>query len=145
MVNQKEKSQATIVDEQGQDRPPPQDTRSLEAGIVALTKDPQLGRTHAETWKGQSPQIISAVNINQKKKMLDNLCKTNYDVFVKTCREPGVDAPFSSALCFQERKSLRRKKPTTTTKKTNLKAAAAATSKQEKQEEPRKPKSPSKV
>ncbi|XP_017655229.1 28S ribosomal protein S15, mitochondrial-like [Nannospalax galili] len=74
MANRKEKlnmKQETLMSKIAENS---EDTRSLEAQIVALMiKFLQLRRTHAETLKGQSPKTPSADEYRPKEKDAQNL------------------------------------------------------------------------
>uniref|UniRef100_H0XTG9 Small ribosomal subunit protein uS15m n=1 Tax=Otolemur garnettii TaxID=30611 RepID=H0XTG9_OTOGA len=121
----------------------PEDTRSLEARIVALTVRIRNYEEHMQKHrKDKTHKRHLLMGIDQRKKMLKNLRKTNYDVFEKICRELGIEHTFpplyyqrahrryvtKKALCiwvFQEAQKLKKQKRT-------LKAAKAAARKQDK-------------
>ncbi|XP_012659561.1 28S ribosomal protein S15, mitochondrial [Otolemur garnettii] len=121
----------------------PEDTRSLEARIVALTVRIRNYEEHMQKHrKDKTHKRHLLMSIDQRKKMLKNLRKTNYDVFEKTCRELGIEYTFpplyyrrahrryltKKALCirvFQEAQKLKKQKRA-------LKAAKAAAQKQDK-------------
>uniref|UniRef100_A0A8C9DHG1 Small ribosomal subunit protein uS15m n=1 Tax=Prolemur simus TaxID=1328070 RepID=A0A8C9DHG1_PROSS len=115
----------------------PEDTRSLEARIVALTIKIRNYEEHMQKHrKDKAHKRYLLMSIDQRKKMLKNLRNTNYDVFEKTCRELGIEYTFpplyyrtahrrfvtKKALCirvFQEVQKLKKEKKA-------LKAAEAA-------------------
>ncbi|KAM5160582.1 small ribosomal subunit protein uS15m isoform 1-T1 [Callospermophilus lateralis] len=151
MANQKEKLK--IKQEQLMKKvvENPEDTRSLEARIVALTIKIRNYEEHMQKHrKDKAHKRYLLMSIDQRKKMLKNLRKTNYDVFEKTCRELGIEYTFpplyyrtahrrflaKRALClrvFQEAKKLKKQKRIL---KAKAKAAAAAAPKQDDQENP---------
>ncbi|XP_045404204.1 28S ribosomal protein S15, mitochondrial-like [Lemur catta] len=120
----------------------PEDTRSLEARIVALTIKIRNYEEHMQKHrKDKAHKRYLLMSIDQRKKMLKNLRNTNYDVFEKTCRELGIEYTFpplyyrtahrrfvtKKALCirvFQEVQKLKKEKKA-------LKAAEAAARKQD--------------
>ncbi|KAL0604797.1 28S ribosomal protein S15, mitochondrial, partial [Plecturocebus cupreus] len=130
----------------------PEDTRSLEARIVALTIKIRSYEEHMQKHrKDKAHKRYLMMSIDQRKKMLKNLRNTNYDVFEKICKELGIEYTFpplyyrrahrrfvtKKALCiqvFQETQKLKKQKRA-------LKAAAAA----QKQATQRKPDSPAKA
>ncbi|XP_033082983.1 28S ribosomal protein S15, mitochondrial isoform X2 [Trachypithecus francoisi] len=130
----------------------PEDTRSLEARIVALSVKIRSYEEHMQKHrKDKAHKRYLLMSIDQRKKMLKNLRNTNYDVFEKICRELGIEYTFpplyyrrahrrfvtKKALCirvFQETQKLKKQKRA-------LKAAAAA----EKQAKQRNPDSPAKA
>ncbi|XP_078187374.1 small ribosomal subunit protein uS15m isoform X4 [Callithrix jacchus] len=98
----------------------PEDTRSLEARIVALTIKIRSYEEHMQKHrKDKAHKRYLLMSIDQRKKMLKNLRNTNYDVYEKV---------------FQETQKLKKQKRA-------LKAAAAA----QKQAKQRKPDSPAKA
>ncbi|KAF6110186.1 mitochondrial ribosomal protein S15 [Phyllostomus discolor] len=115
----------------------PEDTRSLEARIVALTVRIRNYEEHMQKHrKDKTHKRHLLMSIDQRKKMLKNLRKTNYKVFEKTCKELGIEYTFpplyyrkahrrwvtKKALCirvYQEAQKLKKQKRA-------LKAAAAA-------------------
>ncbi|XP_012620657.2 small ribosomal subunit protein uS15m [Microcebus murinus] len=119
----------------------PEDTRSLEARIVSLTIKIRNYEEHMQKHrKDKAHKRYLLMSIDQRKKMLKNLRKTNYDVFEKICRELGIEYTFpplyyrpahrrfvtKKALCirvFQEAQKLKKQKKA-------LKAAEAAARKQ---------------
>ncbi|XP_011934844.1 PREDICTED: 28S ribosomal protein S15, mitochondrial isoform X2 [Cercocebus atys] len=127
----------------------PEDTRSLEARIVALSVKIRSYEEHMQKHrKDKAHKRYLLMSIDQRKKMLKNLRNTNYDVFEKICRELGIEYTFpplyyrrahrrfvtKKALCirvFQETQKLKKEKRA-------LKAAAAA-QKQAKQRSPDSP------
>ncbi|XP_003891653.2 28S ribosomal protein S15, mitochondrial [Papio anubis] len=127
----------------------PEDTRSLEARIVALSVKIRSYEEHMQKHrKDKAHKRYLLMSIDQRKKMLKNLRNTNYDVFEKICRELGIEYTFpplyyrrahrrfvtKKALCirvFQETQKLKKEKRA-------LKAAAAA----QKQAQQRSPDSP---
>uniref|UniRef100_A0A8D2ARF1 Small ribosomal subunit protein uS15m n=1 Tax=Sciurus vulgaris TaxID=55149 RepID=A0A8D2ARF1_SCIVU len=150
MANQKEKLK--IKQEQLMNKvvANPEDTSSLEARIVALTIKIRNYEEHMQKHrKDKAHKRYLLMSIDQRKKMLKNLRKTNYDVFEKTCRELGIEYTFpplyyrtahrrfvaKRALClqvFQEAQKLKKQKRI-------LKAAAMATPKQDDQGNPESP------
>ncbi|XP_062962397.1 small ribosomal subunit protein uS15m [Cynocephalus volans] len=120
----------------------PEDTSSLEARIVALTVKIRNYEEHLQKHrKDKAHKRYLLMSIDQRKKMLKNLRKTNYDVFEKTCKELGIEYTFpplyyrrahrrfvtKKALCirvFEEVKKLKKQKRI-------LKAVAAAARKQD--------------
>ncbi|MBZ3870411.1 28S ribosomal protein S15, mitochondrial [Sciurus carolinensis] len=150
MANQKEKLK--IKQEQLMNKivANPEDTSSLEARIVALTIKIRNYEEHMQKHrKDKAHKRYLLMSIDQRKKMLKNLRKTNYDVFEKTCRELGIEYTFpplyyrtahrrfvaKRALClrvFQEAQKLKKQKRI-------LKAAAMATPKQDDQGNPENP------
>ncbi|XP_045715191.1 28S ribosomal protein S15, mitochondrial [Phyllostomus hastatus] len=137
MANQKEKLK--IKQEQLMNKvvANPEDTRSLEARIVALTVKIRNYEEHMQKHrKDKTHKRYLLMSIDQRKKMLKNLRKTNYKVFEKTCKELGIEYTFpplyyrkahrrwvtKKALCirvYQEAQKLKKQKRA-------LKAAAAA-------------------
>lgn len=119
----------------------PEDTSSLEARIVALTVKIRNYEEHMQKHrKDKAHKRYLLMSIDQRKKMLKNLRKTNYTVFEKTCKELGIEYTFpplyyrkahrrfvtKKALCirvFQEAQKLKKQRRA-------LKAAAAAARKQ---------------
>ncbi|XP_066121169.1 small ribosomal subunit protein uS15m [Saccopteryx bilineata] len=142
MANQKEKLK--IKQEQLMNKvvANPEDTRSLEARIVALTIKIRNYEEHMQKHrKDKAHKRYLLMSIDQRKKMLKNLRMTNYNVFEKTCKELGIEYTFppqyyrtahrrwvtKKALCirvFQEAQKLKKQKRA-------LKAAAAAARKQD--------------
>ncbi|XP_010358736.1 28S ribosomal protein S15, mitochondrial [Rhinopithecus roxellana] len=130
----------------------PEDTRSLEARIVALSVKIRSYEEHMQKHrKDKAHKRYLLMSIDQRKKMLKNLRNTNYDIFEKICRELGIEYTFPAlyyrrahrrfvtkkALCirvFQETQKLKKQKRA-------LKAAAAA----EKQAKQRNADSPAKA
>ncbi|XP_057568646.1 28S ribosomal protein S15, mitochondrial [Hippopotamus amphibius kiboko] len=106
----------------------PKDTSSLEARIVALTVKIRSYEEHMQKHrKDKAHKRYLLMSIDQRKKMLKNLRKTNYAVFEKTCRELGIEYTFppmyyrkahrrwvtKKALCirvFQEAQKLKKQK-----------------------------------
>ncbi|KAF6345123.1 mitochondrial ribosomal protein S15 [Rhinolophus ferrumequinum] len=141
MANQKEKLK--IKQEQLMNKvvANPEDTSSLEARIVALTVKIRNYEEHMQKHrKDKAHKRYLLMSIDQRKKMLKNLRKTNYNVFEKTCKELGIAYTFpplyyrkahrrwvtKKALCirvFQEAQKLKKQRRA-------LKAAAAAARKQ---------------
>ncbi|XP_016075396.1 PREDICTED: 28S ribosomal protein S15, mitochondrial isoform X1 [Miniopterus natalensis] len=119
----------------------PEDTSSLEARIVALTVKIRNYEEHMQKHrKDKAHKRYLLMSIDQRKKMLKNLRKTNYNVFEKTCKDLGIEYTFpplyhrkahrrwvtKKALCirvYQEVQKLKKQKRA-------LKAAAAAARKQ---------------
>ncbi|XP_004472315.1 small ribosomal subunit protein uS15m [Dasypus novemcinctus] len=115
----------------------PEDTSSLEARIVALTVKIRNYEEHMQKHrKDKAHKRYLLMSIDQRKKMLKNLRKTNFDVFEKTCKELGIEYTFpplyyrrahrrsvtKRALCLQVFKEVQKLKK----EKQALKAAAAA-------------------
>ncbi|XP_036732449.2 28S ribosomal protein S15, mitochondrial isoform X2 [Manis pentadactyla] len=137
MANQKEKLK--IKQEQLMKKvvANPEDTRSLEARIVALTVRIRNYEEHMQKHrKDKAHKRHLLMSIDQRNKMLKNLRKTNYNVFEKACKELGIVYTIpplhiqknhrrfmtKKALCiqvFQEVQKLKKQKRA-------LKAAAAA-------------------
>uniref|UniRef100_A0A8C0NT26 Small ribosomal subunit protein uS15m n=2 Tax=Canis lupus familiaris TaxID=9615 RepID=A0A8C0NT26_CANLF len=129
----------------------PEDTSSLEARIVALTVKIRNFEEHMQKHrKDKVHKRYLLMSIDQRKKLLKNLRKTNYSVFEKTCKELGIEYTFpplyhrkghqrwvtKKALCirvFQEAQKLKKQKRA-------LKAKAAAQKQGQKN-----PESPSKA
>ncbi|XP_076969687.1 small ribosomal subunit protein uS15m-like [Tamandua tetradactyla] len=149
MANQKEKLKIKKEQLMNKVLENPEDTSSLEARIVALTVKIRSYEEHMQKHrKDKAHKRYLLMSIDQRKKMLKNLRKTNYDVFEKICKELGIEYTFpplyyrtahrrwvtKKALCirvFQE--SQKRKK-----QKRALRAAAAA-QKKTRPEEPGNP------
>ncbi|XP_015340748.1 28S ribosomal protein S15, mitochondrial isoform X6 [Marmota marmota marmota] len=149
MANQKEKLKIKQEQLMRKVVENPEDTRSLEARIVALTIKIRNYEEHMQKHrKDKAHKRYLLMSIDQRKKMLKNLRKTNYDVFEKTCRELGIEYTFpplyyrtahrrfvaKRALClrvFQEAKKLKKQK-----RILKAKAKAAAAPKQDDQENP---------
>ncbi|XP_058409693.1 small ribosomal subunit protein uS15m [Diceros bicornis minor] len=128
----------------------PEDTRSLEARIVALTVKIRNYEEHMQKHrKDKAHKRYLLMSIDQRKKMLKNLRKTNYGVFEKVCKELEIEYTIpplynrkahrrwvtKKALCirvFQEAQKLKKQRRA-------LKAAAAA-----RKQSQRNPESPSK-
>ncbi|XP_007945822.1 28S ribosomal protein S15, mitochondrial [Orycteropus afer afer] len=141
MANQKEKLKIKQERLMNKVVANPEDTSSLEARIVALTVKIHNYEKHMQKHrKDKAHKRFLLMSIDQRKKMLKNLRKTNYDVFEKTCKELGIEYTFpplyyrrahrrwvtKKALCirvFQEAQKLKKQKRA-------LKAAAAAARKQ---------------
>lgn len=137
MANRKEKLKAIQEQLMNKVVANPKDTSSLEARIVALTVKICNYEEHMQKHrKDKAHKRYLLMSIDQRKKMLKNLRKTNYEVFEKTCRELGIEYTFpplyyrrahrrflaKKALCiqvFQEVQKLKKQKRA-------LKAAAAA-------------------
>ncbi|XP_037005643.2 28S ribosomal protein S15, mitochondrial [Artibeus jamaicensis] len=137
MANQKEKLK--IKQEQLMNKvvANPEDTRSLEARIVALTVKIRNYEEHMQKHrKDKAHKRYLLMSIDQRKKMLKNLRKTNYEVFEKTCKELGIEYTFpplyyrkahrrwvtKKALCIRVYQEAQKRKK----EKRALKAAAAA-------------------
>ncbi|XP_004591760.3 small ribosomal subunit protein uS15m [Ochotona princeps] len=150
MANRKEKLK--IVQEQLMNKvvTKPEDTRSLEARIVALTVKICNYEEHLQKHrKDKAHKRYLLMSIDQRKKMLKQLRNTNYDVFEKTCRELGIEYTFpplyyrkahrrflaKKALCIQVFQQVQKLKK----QKQALQAAAAAAQKQREQENPESP------
>ncbi|XP_037683630.1 28S ribosomal protein S15, mitochondrial isoform X3 [Choloepus didactylus] len=141
MANQKEKLKIKKEQLMNKVVANPEDTSSLEARIVALTVKIRNYEEHMQKHrKDKAHKRYLLMSIDQRKKMLKNLRKTNYDVFEKTCKELGIEYTFpplyyrpahrrwvtKKALCirvFQEVQKLKKQKRA-------LKAAAAAQKKE---------------
>ncbi|KAB0394664.1 hypothetical protein E2I00_005553, partial [Balaenoptera physalus] len=169
MANQKEKLKIKKEQLMNKVVENPKDTGSLEArslsggpwgvgvqgsllAVVALTVKIHSYEEHMQKHrKDKAHKRYLLMSIDQRKKMLKNLRKTNYAVFEKTCRELGIEYTFpplysrkphrrwvtKKALCirvFQEAQKLKKQKRA-------LKAAAAAARKQGQ----KNPESPSKT
>uniref|UniRef100_A0A8C7BUL6 Small ribosomal subunit protein uS15m n=1 Tax=Neovison vison TaxID=452646 RepID=A0A8C7BUL6_NEOVI len=136
MANQKEKLKIKQQQLMNKVVANPEDTSSLEARIVALTVKIRNYEEHI---------------IDQRKKMLKTLRKTNYSVFEKTCKELGIEYTLpplynrkphrrlaaKKALCiqvFQETQKLKKQK-----RALKAKAAAAQKQGQKNPESPSKP------
>ncbi|XP_010958182.1 28S ribosomal protein S15, mitochondrial isoform X1 [Camelus ferus] len=149
MANQKEKlkiKKALLMNKVAEN---PEDTRSLEARIVALTVKIHSYEDHMQKHrKDKAHKRYLQMSIDQRKKMLKNLRNTNYAVFEKTCRELGLEytppplhhrrahrrLATKKALCirvFQEVQKLKKQKRA-------LKAAAAA-AREQGQKSPKSP------
>ncbi|XP_070260840.1 small ribosomal subunit protein uS15m [Myotis yumanensis] len=115
----------------------PEDTRSLEARIVALTVKIRNYEEHMQKHrKDKALKRYLMMSIDQRQKMLKNLRKTNYSVFEKTCKDLGIEYIFppmyhrkahrrwvtKKALCIRVYKEAQKLKK----QKRALKAAAAA-------------------
>uniref|UniRef100_A0A8C3W9W4 Small ribosomal subunit protein uS15m n=1 Tax=Catagonus wagneri TaxID=51154 RepID=A0A8C3W9W4_9CETA len=152
MANQKEKLKIKKMQLMNKILENPADTSSLEARIVALTVKIRNYEEHMQKHrKDKAHKRFLLMSIDQRKKMLKNLRKTNYAVFEKICKELGIEYTFpppysrkahrrwvtKKALCiqvFQEVQKLKKQKRA-------LKAAAAAARKQGQ----KNPESPSKA
>ncbi|XP_019793669.1 LOW QUALITY PROTEIN: small ribosomal subunit protein uS15m [Tursiops truncatus] len=150
MANQKEKLKVKKEQLMNKVVENPKDTGSLEARIVALTVKIHSYEAHMQKHrKDKAHKRYLLMSIDQRKKMLKNLRKTNYAVFEKTCRELGIEYTFpplyyrkahrrwvtKKALCirvFQEAQKLKKQKRA-------LKAAAAASSQKQHQKNPERP------
>ncbi|XP_007534540.1 small ribosomal subunit protein uS15m [Erinaceus europaeus] len=89
----------------------PEDTRSLEARIIALTVKIQSYEEHMQKHrKDKAHKRYLLMTIDQRKKLLKNLRKTNYDVFDKTCKELGIEYTIPPLYCRKpHRRSLAKK------------------------------------
>ncbi|CAH6790859.1 28S ribosomal protein S15, mitochondrial [Phodopus roborovskii] len=128
----------------------PEDSRTLEAQIVALTVRIRNYEEHMQKHrKDKAHKRHLLMSIDRRNKMLKFLRQTNYDVFEKTCKELGVEYTLpplhfqkvhrrflaKKALCirvFQEVQKLKKQKR-------DLKAAATAAKKQNNQGVPENP------
>ncbi|ERE85659.1 28S ribosomal protein S15, mitochondrial isoform X1 [Cricetulus griseus] len=128
----------------------PEDSRTLEARVVALTVRIRNYEEHMQKHrKDKAHKRHLLMSIDQRNKMLKLLRQTNYDVFERTCKELGVEYVLpplhfhkvhrrflaKKALCirvFQEVQKLKKQKR-------DLKAAAMAAKKQNKQRVPENP------
>ncbi|XP_010624120.1 28S ribosomal protein S15, mitochondrial isoform X2 [Fukomys damarensis] len=127
----------------------PEDTKSLETRIVALTVKIHNYEEHMQKHlKDKTHKRYLLMSIDQRRKMLKNLRKTNFDAFERICRELQIEYTFpplyyraahrrflaKRALClqvFQEVQKIKKQKRA-------LKAAAAA----QRQGDQGKPKTP---
>ncbi|XP_047583466.1 28S ribosomal protein S15, mitochondrial [Lutra lutra] len=152
MANQKEKLKIKQQQLMNKIVANPEDTSSLEARIVALTVKIRSYEEHMQKHrKDKAHKRYLLMSIDQRKKMLKTLRKTNYSVFEKTCKELGIEYTLpplynrkphrrlaaKKALCirvFQEAQKLKKQKRA-------LKAKAAAAQKQGQ----KNPESPSKA
>ncbi|XP_004851029.1 28S ribosomal protein S15, mitochondrial isoform X1 [Heterocephalus glaber] len=115
----------------------PEDTKSLETRIVALTVKIRNYEEHMQKHrKDKTHKRYLLMSIDQRKKMLKNLRKINYDAFEKICRELEIEYTFpplyyrtahrrflaKRALCIRVFQEVQKKKK----QKRALKAAAAA-------------------
>uniref|UniRef100_A0A8I6A3V9 Small ribosomal subunit protein uS15m n=1 Tax=Rattus norvegicus TaxID=10116 RepID=A0A8I6A3V9_RAT len=128
----------------------PEDYRTLEARIVALTVKIRNYEEHMQKHrKDKVHKRHLLMSIDQRKKFLRLLRQTNYDVFEKTCKELGVEYALpplhfqrvhrrflaKKALCiqvFQEVQKLKKQRMA-------LKAAAAAAKKEKRERVPENP------
>lgn len=128
----------------------PEDFRTLEARIVALTVKIRNYEEHMQKHrKDKVHKRHLLMSIDQRKKFLRLLRQTNYDVFEKTCKELGVEYTLpplhfqkvhrrflaKKALCirvFQEVQKLKKQRMA-------LKAAAAAAKKEKREGVPESP------
>nr|XP_004665194.1 28S ribosomal protein S15, mitochondrial [Jaculus jaculus] len=136
MANKKEKLKAKQEQLMNKIVANPEDTKSLEARVVALSVKIRSYEEHMQKHrKDKAHKRFLLMSIDQRKKMLKNLRMTNFEVFEKTCRELGIEYTFpplyyrrahrrfltKKALCirvYQEVKKLKKQKR-------DLKAAAA--------------------
>ncbi|XP_008830371.1 28S ribosomal protein S15, mitochondrial [Nannospalax galili] len=150
MANQKEKlkiKQELLMNKIAEN---PEDTRSLEARIVALTVKIQNYEEHMQNHrKDKAHKRYLQMSIDQRNKMLKNLRQTNYDVFEKTCRELGIEYTIpplhchrvhrrflaKKALCIQVFQTVQKLKK----QRRALKAAAATAQEQNNQGRPENP------
>ncbi|MBZ3886730.1 28S ribosomal protein S15, mitochondrial [Sciurus carolinensis] len=114
----------------------PEDTSPLEAQIFALTIKIRNHEEHMQKHrKDKAHKRYLLVSIDQRKKMLKNLCKTNYDVFEKTCRELGIEYTFppvyyrTAHRCFVAKRALCLSKAEETKK--DLKSCSMAATEQD--------------
>ncbi|XP_006886517.1 PREDICTED: 28S ribosomal protein S15, mitochondrial [Elephantulus edwardii] len=146
MANQKEKLKLKQEQLMNKIVVNPEDTRSLEAQIVALTIKIHSYEEHMKKHrKDKAHKRYLLMSIDQRKKKLKFLRRTNYDVFEKTCKELGIEYTFpplyyrkahrrwvaKKALCiqvFQEAQKLKKQKRI-------LKATAAAQKQDQKSSE----------
>lgn len=130
----------------------PEDSRTLEARIIALTVRIRNYEEHMQKHrKDKAHKRHLLMSIDRRKKLLKILRQTNYDVFEKTCKELGVEYTLpplhfqkihrrflaKKALCirvYQEVQKLKKQKRA-------VKAAAAAAKKQNHEGEPESPSS----
>ncbi|XP_034359858.1 small ribosomal subunit protein uS15m [Arvicanthis niloticus] len=70
----------------------PEDSRTLEARITALTVRIRNYEEHLQKHrKDKAHKRHLQISIDKRKKLLKMLRQTNYDVFEKTCKELGVE------------------------------------------------------
>ncbi|XP_037355712.1 28S ribosomal protein S15, mitochondrial [Talpa occidentalis] len=149
MANKKEKLKIKQEQLMNKITANPEDNRSLEARIIALTVKIHSYEEHMQKHrKDKAHKRYLLMSLDQRQKMLKNLRNTNYAVFEKTCKELGIEYTFpplynrkahrrsaaKKALClqvFQETQKLKKQRRA-------LKAAAAA-----QKREQRHPSSPS--
>uniref|UniRef100_A0A8C6HD01 Small ribosomal subunit protein uS15m n=1 Tax=Mus spicilegus TaxID=10103 RepID=A0A8C6HD01_MUSSI len=128
----------------------PEDSRTLEAQIIALTVRIRNYEEHMQKHrKDKAHKRHLLMSIDRRKKLLKILRQTNYDVFEKTCKELGVEYTLpplhfqkvhrrflaKKALCirvYQEVQKLKKQKRA-------LKAAAAAAKKEKNEGVPENP------
>ncbi|XP_038191069.1 28S ribosomal protein S15, mitochondrial [Arvicola amphibius] len=150
MANKKEKSKVKQEQLMNKIAENPEDSRTLEAQIVALTVRIRSYEEHMQKHrKDKAHKRHLLMSIDRRNKMLKLLRRTNYEVFEKACKELGVEYTIpplhaqkvhrrilaKKALCirvFQEVQKLKKQRKA-------LKAAAAAAKKQRKQEVPEDP------
>ncbi|KAG8506882.1 28S ribosomal protein S15, mitochondrial [Galemys pyrenaicus] len=116
MANKKEKLKIKQEQLMNKITANPEDTRSLEARIIALTVKIHSYEEHMQKHrKDKAHKRYLLMSLDQRKRMLKNLRETNYDVFEKTCKELGIEYTFTPlynrkahrrlvakrALCFQ--------------------------------------------
>lgn len=124
----------------------PEDSRTLEAKIVALTVRIRNYEEHMQKHrKDKAHKRHLLMSIDQRKKMLRILRQTNYDVFEKTCKELGVEFTLPPLHCqkvhrrFLAKKALCIRVFQEVQKLKKQKAAAAAAKNRNKQGVPEKP------
>ena len=95
MANQKEKLKVKQEQLMNKVMENPEDTSALEARIVALTVKIRNYEEHMQKHrKDKTHKRYLLMSIDQRKKMLKNLRKTNYNVFEKTCKVLGIEYTF---------------------------------------------------
>lgn len=79
-----------------------EDTSTLDTLMVALTvKICSYKEYMHKYWKDKAHKCYLLISSNQRKKMLKNFRKTNYNVFEKICKELGTEYTF--LLCTTEK------------------------------------------
>ncbi|XP_059110935.1 small ribosomal subunit protein uS15m [Peromyscus eremicus] len=150
MANKKEKLKIKQEQWMSKISENPEDSRTLEARVVALTVKIRSYEEHMQKHrKDKAHKRHLLMSIDQRKKMLKLLRQTNYDVFEKACRELGVEYTLpplhfqkvhrrilaKKALCTRVFQEVQKQKK----QRRALKAAAVAAKKQNSQGVPGKP------
>ncbi|XP_073744806.1 small ribosomal subunit protein uS15m-like [Callorhinus ursinus] len=92
MANQKEKLKIKQQQLMNKIVANPEDTSSLEAQTVALTVKIRIYEEHMQKHrKDKAHKCYLLMSIDQRKRMLKKLRKTNYGVFEKICKELGIE------------------------------------------------------
>ncbi|KAL6038933.1 hypothetical protein STEG23_010022 [Scotinomys teguina] len=92
MANKKEKLKIKQEEWMNKIAENPEDSRTLEAQIVALTVKIRTYEEHMQKHrKDKAHKRHLLMSIDRRKKMLKLLRQTNYEVFEKACRELGVE------------------------------------------------------